>query len=137
MSQEIPSDGPPRITDDSQTGGHLEVRYSKGANFRVLHADGIYGGILPNLNIHMAFFVERGPLPNFVRYNISPEGMLIGEDESSKSIEQGIVREVETVVVFDINTAKSVFQWLKEKLDLAETLVNATQETPKEGQCQS
>jgi len=102
----------------------LEVRYAKSGSFRAVRADGVYGGILPSLHIHMSFFVERGPLPNKVKYLVSREGKL--EGEASVDIEDGIVREVETSIVMDLVIARGFLDWLKEKVDLGEALQKGT-----------
>jgi len=102
----------------------LEVRYAKSGSFRAVHADGVYGGILPSLNVHMSFFVERGPVPNKVNYLVSREGKL--EGEASVDIEGGIVREVETTVVMDLAIARGFLDWLKEKVELGEALQRGT-----------
>lgn len=102
----------------------LEVRYAKSGSFRAVRADGVYGGVLPNLNIHMSFFVERGPIPNKVNYLVSQDGKI--QEEASVDIEGGIVREVETTVIMDLANARSFLDWLKAKVDLSEALQKGT-----------
>jgi hypothetical protein len=109
---------------EEKAGAQLQVRYVRSTAFRVLHADGVYGGVLPSLKIHMSFYEERGPLPNRVTYAISPEGAV--KEASEIEIEEGIIREVETTVTMTLDMCKVFLEWLREKIDLAEALKTGT-----------
>lgn len=48
--------------------------YIKSNFFRVVHADGVTGGGTPNGSIHLAFFSERGPIPQREVRSINADG---------------------------------------------------------------
>lgn len=94
----------------------VRVDCEKSNAFRVIHADGVYGGTTPRLQLFIAFYNERFPIPKAMTYEVSeagaPEREIIAERESK----EGIFREVEVGVVFDINVAKAFAVWLTEKV---------------------
>ena len=85
--------------------------YIKSNFFRVIHADGAFGGLAPNGNIHMALFSERQAIPTKVVYSV--EGTGIGPEISDKREErEALVREVE-VDAWQINGVHEVFNELQ------------------------
>jgi len=96
--------------------------YIKSNFFRVIHIDGVHGGISPKLNmIQMALFSERQAIPQSEKFALK-KGQL-GEIESKKTRE-AIIREVEVEALMDIGAAKALRQWLDEKIQLHEKLIS-------------
>lgn len=111
-------------TNGQQTS--IDFHYIKSNSFRVVHADGVYGGPTPRGYIVLNFYSERVPIPQKITQEITSAGQLGGEiDQMGKG---GIVREVEVGVTIDVPHAKSLIQWLQEKVDVMEKQV-----APKEG----
>jgi len=79
--------------------------------FRVIHADGAWGGITPQFNIQMALFSERHPIPTEVSYKLEPSGL-----------RDGIVREIEADVIMSLDVARALRIWLDNKIGEAEEL---------------
>ena len=100
----------------------VEIHYIKAAGFRVIHADGVWGGPTPRGYISMSFFSERTPIPKRMVYDVPKSGIIKG-DAPPKETEarQGIVREVEADVMVDLETAKSFLRWLQQKVDVLES----------------
>lgn len=115
-----------RATDNSgaeqQTHSQLPTRvkfeYVKGNHFRVVHADGAFGGLTPNGNIQMAVFSQRGAFPNFIEQEIL-DGKL--GDEISRQGKDWVIRELEVDLVMSIDTARGICAWLEEKIRLLES----------------
>jgi len=103
--------------------------YIKGNLFRVIHADGVVGGVTPRLNIHMDVWSERLPIPKQVVHEVKPDGTLGEELKHERTTRDAIVREVEVGVVLDLALAKSIIQWLKEKVDQIEEITRKTQKS--------
>ena len=58
---------PPKIVDAAE----LEFDFEKSNFFRVIHVDGVFGGISPGSNLlHMAIYNERQPLPKKVFHKL-------------------------------------------------------------------
>jgi hypothetical protein len=98
----------------------VEIHYIKNSNFRVVHADGAWGGLTPHLDVFVTFYSERPPIPQIVTVEVTPEGKI--GDEVSRQGKSGIVREAEIGVVLDEATAKSLVDWLNEKLSLVQQI---------------
>ena len=99
----------------------LQFHYVKSNFFRVLHVTGAFGGLSPQLFIHMNVFGDRLPLPTLSTQKIDAiEGR---SPEVIKEGKQGVIREVEADIVLDIETAKNLVVWLRDKINQAEMIV--------------
>lgn len=107
------------------TGGPwVEFHYIKSNYFRVVHVDGAQGAVTPSLQIQMALFSERLPIPQRTVHELDDDGRLKTSafESSGKS---GVVREVEVEAIMSIATAKSLVDWLQDRISQAEALVTA------------
>jgi len=101
--------------------GELEFFYVKSTGFRVVHADGIHGGVVPTgKHLHMAFFNERNPIPKSQVYQ-AKDGRL-GAKPIRVDEKDGIIREVEFEAIMTVSTAKAIRQWLDSVIQSAEML---------------
>ena len=98
----------------------VTFHYIKSAGFRVVHADGVWGGATPRGYVAMNFFSERAPIPKSLTHEIMKDGNL-GE-EKQQSSRDGFVREVEVEVLIDLAMARSLIPWLQEKINFFEQL---------------
>jgi len=106
---------------EDQTNGqdkNVDLHYIKANSYRVIHADGVYGGATPHGYIILNFYSERAPIPQKVTQELSATGKL--GKEISRVGKGGIVREVEAGVTIDVTFAKSLIEWLQEKVNLIE-----------------
>jgi hypothetical protein len=87
----------------------IEAFYEKGNFFRVIHADGVFGGPSPRGLITMSFNNERVALPR--RSRIPIKDGVAGPEEILET-KGGIFREIETTVMMDIASALSFHEWL-------------------------
>lgn len=94
----------------------IAFHYLKTYNYRTYHVDGIFGGPTPNGNIYMELFVERMPTPREVHHKVNQDGTL-GE-EIQRAGKEGLVREIEAGLVFDLATAEQIQKWLSNKIDI-------------------
>ena len=99
----------------------IPFHYIKSNHFRVVRADGAHGGVNPRLQVQMALYNERIPIPQKVIHRVLPNGTL--DDAAVETIgRDGFVREVEVEVLMDWPVARSLAKWLTEKADEAERL---------------
>jgi len=112
-------------TEEQNTQSHeteeVVFSYLKSGYFRVIHADGAWGGLSPRGDIHIAFYNERAAIPDVSKLVVSPEGRIITPEQFSASSQ--VVREVEVDVVVDLVTAKGLLRWLNEKVRALEGLM--------------
>ena len=92
----------------------LEAYYQKSNFFRVVHADGVYGGAGPRGNLNLAFFSERAVLPK--RTRIPLVNGVPGAEHVIES-KEGILREIEVNVTMDFATAVGFHAWLGKQID--------------------
>ncbi|MGI9068614.1 MAG: hypothetical protein ACR2HX_19700 [Pyrinomonadaceae bacterium] len=102
----------------------VNFKYVKSNFFRVIHADGAWGGLSPRGDIHISFYNERVAIPDSSSFVVSEEG--IKQPETFQG--SGLVREVEADVIIDLPTAQSLRVWLDDKIKTLESLVVEAQE---------
>ena len=101
--------------------GTIDFHYIKSGVFRTIHVDGAFGGLSPRAShITMTLFNERWPVPTQITHKIDENGSLGEELKERRATRKGVVRELEANLVFDIDTAKQLAQWLLEKIQQAE-----------------
>ena len=120
---ETPSDEGKQLPD------RIKFDYIKSNLFRVVHAEGVIGGITPRPAIHMAFYNERNAIPRQTVFPVNEDGTLGPEITEERVVRDAIVREVEVDVVMDLNTAASFLKWLQEKLEIAEKMIKQGAQT--------
>jgi hypothetical protein len=94
----------------------LRIEYQKSHSFRVIHADGVYGGTSPRLQLFVAFYSERFPIPKVLTYETSSTGAPGHEVVDERASKEGIIREVEVGVTMDIAAARAFAAWISEKV---------------------
>jgi hypothetical protein len=97
----------------------VQFDYIKSNLFRVVHVDGVFGGLAPNgRDIHLAAFSQRLPFPTQAVHEV--EDGRVGK-ELAREGRSGLVRELEVVLAFDASLTRSIIDWLERRLaDLAE-----------------
>jgi len=100
--------------------------FIKSALFRVVHADGVFGGMTPRGGILLNFYNERFPIPTSVLHQITSSGEIGDEIRSEREGRKGIVREVEIGVQLDLAVAKAFVAWLQQKINDAEQHKSST-----------
>lgn len=99
----------------------LTFRYLKSPMFRVIHVDGVWGGLTGRADIHMVIYSERPSIPDSMTHQIEDDGT-IGDVIKVQTI-GGVVREVEADIIMDYPTAKALHEWLTDKVNRIEEMV--------------
>ena len=63
----------------------------------------------------MAVFKDKSHLPNVVEYEVSEDGRL--GNETSRSLPDGITREIEVDIAMNLNVATLMRDWLSERIN--------------------
>jgi hypothetical protein len=98
----------------------IRFYYEKSRFYRVIHADGVHGGISPHLDIRMAIFNEGAPVPQSITNLINDDGTLGAEELNLREQQQGVFREVEADIIMNVEVAKLLFEWLRVKISEVE-----------------
>ena len=88
-----------------------ERHYIKAADCRTVYAHGVWGGSTPRVELHMAFWTERPPIPQVV---LEPTSYGERPERQGKG---GLIREVSTVVLMDLPTAVATVKWMQGHID--------------------
>ncbi len=107
----------PGIDEGSQ---RVKYDFIKSNFFRVIHVDGIFGGVTPQRLIQMSVWNERWPIPKQVSHKLLPEGQLGEEVPEERISRDAIVREVEAHLVMSLETAQQMFKWLQGRITTLE-----------------
>lgn len=111
------SENEPQSPENGHEDTHAEVvfRYFKSNFFRVVHADGAWGGLSPQGDIHISFYNERAAIPDSSKLVVSQKtNQLVRPEEFEAS--SRFVREVEVDVIVDLSTAIQLRGWLDDKI---------------------
>jgi hypothetical protein len=113
--------GEDSVASDAQ---EVNFKYRKSNLFRVIHVNGVIGGITGRGEIHFGFYNERLEFPD------SGKAVASGGGLGPEQIEGGgsFVREIETDAVVDLVTAKQIRAWLDRQIALMESLIKQSQQ---------
>lgn len=89
--------------------------YEKSADYKNYHIDGVYGGALPSSNISLETFIEKVAVPKKSVYKIDGTKPTEIEKEEDK-----LVREVQSGFTMSLNVAKSLRDWLDNRIAAVE-----------------
>lgn len=109
----------PEISAGEIPVGEIPVYITKSNFYRVVHADGIYGGGTPTpSNIMMTFYSHRVPFPEKA-VNDAKGNEIVSKRDAKFGIEQ----EYEVSVVVSLEMAKTMLIWLNNTIKNTEILL--------------
>ncbi len=98
----------------------LTFNYIKSTQFRVIHVDGAFGGVAPRGHIHMSVYSERVAIPRVIVHQIDKDGKLGKEIIGKRESREGVEREMEVDLVFGLEEAKALHDWLTTQIEQLE-----------------
>jgi len=106
----------------------------KSNYFRVVYAEGAWGGVTPKGDISFALYNERHALPQVTRLELKevPGGLQAAAPEEILERKEGVVREVEVQVVMNLGSAISFHEWLGQKIKEGQEALGVATSTPTE-----
>lgn len=104
--------------------------YIKSPFFRVIHADGMIGGLTPAGNLHVVFYSERPPVPQKMSHAVNADGTLGDAIPEHTKVREGIIREMDVDAVMSVQVAEALMTWLAARVAEAKAL--RAMQTPKE-----
>lgn len=109
--------------------GTIRFFYEKGKYFRVVHVDGVIGGLTPTRDIFVSIYSQRVALPQTIDQKISPDGKLGAVID--KSGKDGIFREMEIGLVMSPEVANQIAEFLTQHAQAAQSTVPPQQPMEK------
>jgi len=92
----------------------LRTRFKRSKFCRVIHADGAWGSVTPQLNVHMALFSEHRALPDGTLIQMDEVGGVKDTPTEDPAI---LIREIEADVILSEQAAIALRDWLTGRID--------------------
>jgi hypothetical protein len=98
----------------------IRYEYVHAPDASLHYAHGVWGGINPQGEIEINFYVEGDKMPDFSERLIAPDGSFGHEIAQGDASVRTIVRHVHSKVVVSHQTARALMDWLEDKIDALE-----------------
>lgn len=98
---------------EKKTNPNIEIFYEKNPLYRTIYADGLIGGHTPANAFSFSFYATRNPIPKSSIHEINFDGTIESEGMPSTESKLGIIREIEVGVYMNKETAKDIYEFLK------------------------
>lgn len=103
----------------------IKCKYIFKDNYNPVYVNGAQGGINPQGEIVINFYLERNALPVSQTYGIEDGKIGAQEIESEPSdLKSSFVRVIKNGVVLNYQTAKEIHKWLENHIKTLEELSN-------------
>jgi hypothetical protein len=117
-----------KVMENKEKQGKTIVFHNKiASNFQEFHVDGAFGGVTPRGLISIGFFAERFPIPTSTEFSLSEGGQIGGKIKDGDDSKSGILREFQTGIFMDLNTARELHTFLGQKIVELETIIKQNQ----------
>lgn len=98
----------------------IRYEYEQDSGIRPHLAHGVWGGINPQGEIEVNFYLESDKLPQFSERIVSPDGDFGHEMAPFDTDVRTITRHIHSRVVLNYHTARAVLEWLEDKVEALE-----------------
>ncbi len=106
----------------NQESKTVKFFFQKSNLFRVIHVDGAWGGLTPDLQIFFSLFNTRPPIPQILGQAITPEGQVGTEVSEMTVVKDGLLREVEVGVVMSPENVQALIDFLQARVAAAKDI---------------
>jgi len=110
--------------NQDETPEKLKLKLVKSNLFRLIHVDSVWGGLSPNGDsINMNLCNQRFPIPQKLVYELEKDGSFENEinEERIQEDDVDVEWEIEVSATMNIETAKTIIEWLKNMVEQAES----------------
>ncbi len=108
--------------------------HEKGPQYRIYHADAVWGTTNGQSNIQLEFYLEHPPIPTVVIQPVNPDGTFTGE-QKLEQIQDGehfvVIRDFQAGIVLSLQSALQVQAVLGNFINLAREQLRLSKETNK------
>ena len=94
----------------------IQIHYEKNPMYRTVFSDGAIGGKTPTDTVFIGFYCTRNTIPKSMIYNLT-EGGALGDAKVSDDSKSGFIRELEIGVYMTKQSAKDLYEYLKDITD--------------------
>ena len=101
---------------------NIRFHFKKSNLFRVVHADGAWGGLTPELDVFFTLYNSRPPIPEILVHPVQEDGTLGPDIPALNVSKDGIVREVEVGIIMKPQHVQALIDFLKGRLEQLEKI---------------
>lgn len=103
----------------------LKCKYVFDPNYNPVYVNGAQGGVTPNKEIVINFYLERNALPNSQTFKITDDKLGEPVEVEPEDLRNSFVRVIENGVVMNYRTAKEIHRWLGNHIKTLEKIEGA------------
>ena len=100
----------------------LTINFKKAKDYRIVFANRIFGGLTPSgEHVQFDLMVDHNQNPEYMKHPVHQNGQvdISRENEERFPEDTQIMREAQIGVILSLNDAKSIADWLYEKVGQA------------------
>jgi len=98
--------------------GKVRYEYQQDPDTRIHYAHGVWGGINPQGEIEVNFYLESDKMPPYSERLVAPDGSFGHEIAPCDEELRTVTRTIHSRVILNYHTARAVLEWLEDKLDM-------------------
>ena len=98
--------------------GKIRYEYVQNPDVRMQYAHGVWGGINPQGEIEVNFYLESDKMPPYSERLVAPDGSFGHEIAPYDEELRTVTRTIHSRVILNYHTARAVLEWLEDKLDM-------------------
>ena len=106
--------------NDNNFPGKIRYEYQQDPGARIQYAHGVWGGINPQGEIEVNFYLESDKMPPYSERLVAPDGSFGHEIAPYDEELRTVTRTIHSRVILNYHTARAVLEWLEDKLDMLE-----------------
>jgi len=107
----------PNKPKDKEQPSKIDVEYEYDPDYRLVAANGMYGGVTPRGELRIDFFAEYVPIPDSGETSYRNKGGRMVE-ETKKSQNPKLVRRIQVGVLVSPHHVDGFAKWLREKAQM-------------------
>ena len=104
--------------NDNKFPGKIRYEYEQDPGIRMRYAHGVWGGINPQGEIEVNFYLESDKMPPYSERLVAADGSfgheVIPQDDDLRTV----VRSIHSRVILNYHTARAMLEWLEDKLNV-------------------
>lgn len=106
---------------------NITIIFEKSKNYQTYPATGAWGGVSPDGSSFVVnFYVESHSIPNYLQVPVKDDES-INPNEGERINRGDFLREIQTTIVMNLETAKKVAEWITKHLENYENRRNSNE----------
>ncbi|AAS95652.1 hypothetical protein [Nitratidesulfovibrio vulgaris] len=98
----------------------IRYEYEQDPDTRLRYAHGVWGGINPQGEVEMNFYLESDKLPPFSERIVAPDGSFGHEVAPYDEDVKVITRHIHSKLILNYHSARAILEWLEDKVETLE-----------------